>query len=90
MPEGYAIYPVSSNYAGDGDEKGKVMGIFRSLGSLARALGPLVACTGKSLSSCCVYWMVASSVSQCLCHWGSMRKGKAQAGQDTNYILVRQ
>ena len=31
---------------GEDDEKGKVMGIFRSLGALARALGPIVACTG--------------------------------------------
>lgn len=34
--------PVS----GKGDEKGKVMGIFRSLGALSRALGPFLACTG--------------------------------------------
>ena len=34
-------------YTGEGDEKGKVMGIFRSLGALARALGPATACTGK-------------------------------------------
>ena len=31
---------------GEGDEKGKVMGIFRSLGALSRALGPTVACAG--------------------------------------------
>jgi len=36
---------------GEGDEKGKVMGIFRSLGALARALGPTVACAGNV---CCV------------------------------------
>ena len=40
-----------SNYGiniitGEGDEKGKVMGIFRSLGALARAVGPVTACTG--------------------------------------------
>ena len=33
---------------GDGDEKGRVMGIFRSLGALARALGPFAASTGES------------------------------------------
>lgn len=38
--------------AGEGDEKGKVMGIFRSLGALSRALGPVTACTGKIPSSC--------------------------------------
>jgi MFS family permease len=32
---------------GEGDEKGKVMGIFRSLGALARAVGPITACTGN-------------------------------------------
>ena len=32
--------------AGEGDEKGKIMGIFRSLGALSRALGPFLACTG--------------------------------------------
>ncbi len=32
--------------SGEGDEKGKVMGIFRSLGALARAFGPLFACAG--------------------------------------------
>ena len=32
--------------AGQGDEKGKVVGIFRSLGALSRALGPVIACTG--------------------------------------------
>ena len=36
---------------GEGDEKGKVMGIFRSLGALARALGPATACTGKYFPS---------------------------------------
>ena len=33
---------------GEGDEKGKVMGIFRSLGALARALGPFAACAGTT------------------------------------------
>jgi len=32
---------------GEGDEKGKVMGIFRSLGALSRATGPFVACVGE-------------------------------------------
>jgi len=36
-----------SEITGEGDEKGKVMGIFRSLGALARALGPTVACAGN-------------------------------------------
>ena len=34
-------------YLGNADQKGKVMGIFRSLGALARAIGPVVSCTGK-------------------------------------------
>ena len=33
---------------GQGDEKGKVMGIFRSLGALSRALGPFLACAGTA------------------------------------------
>ncbi|XP_065920983.1 major facilitator superfamily domain-containing protein 10-like [Dysidea avara] len=39
---------------GEGDEKGKVMGIFRSLGALARALGPTVACA--------VYWRYGAEI----------------------------
>ena len=31
---------------GEGDEKGKITGIIRSLGALARSFGPLVACGG--------------------------------------------
>lgn len=34
-------------YIGEGDEKGKIMGIFRSLGALSRALGPFVACASQ-------------------------------------------
>ena len=49
----HTLYPLGLiNYydviiAGEGDEKGKVMGIFRSLGALARAVGPITACTGN-------------------------------------------
>ena len=35
-----------SMYGGD-DQKGTIMGVFRSLGALARALGPVIASTGK-------------------------------------------
>lgn len=38
------------SHHGNVDQKGKVMGIFRSLGALARAIGPIVSCT--------VYWSV--------------------------------
>ncbi len=31
---------------GSADQKGTIMGIFRSLGALARALGPIIASTG--------------------------------------------
>ena len=41
---------VYLSYIGEGDEKGKVTGIFRSLGALARALGPSVACGSKSVN----------------------------------------
>lgn len=50
-----SVTTMVSKY-GDGDEKGKVMGIFRSLGSLARALGPVAACT--------VYWNYGA----CVCY----------------------
>ena len=33
---------------GSAEQKGTVLGIFRSLGALARALGPVVASTGNS------------------------------------------
>ncbi|GFR94997.1 major facilitator superfamily domain-containing protein 10-like [Elysia marginata] len=42
-----------STYGGD-DEKGTIMGIFRSLGALARAVGPVVAST--------VYWCSGAHV----------------------------
>ena len=35
-----------SMYGGD-DQKGTIMGVFRSLGALARALGPVMASTGN-------------------------------------------
>jgi len=60
---------------GDEDEKGKVMGIFRSLGALSRALGPFVA-----LLYCSILAV------QCLCvlhGWGSSLPGSsALAGLD--------
>ncbi|XP_059468444.1 major facilitator superfamily domain-containing protein 10 [Neocloeon triangulifer] len=50
------VVPCMSTLAaqhGSHDQKGKVMGILRSLGALARALGPVVASTA--------YWSVGSS-----------------------------
>ncbi len=41
-----------SNYAA-ADEQGRILGVFRSLGSLARALGPLVACA--------IYWRLGGA-----------------------------
>lgn len=38
------------SHHGNADQKGKIMGIFRSLGAFARAIGPFVSCT--------VYWSV--------------------------------
>lgn len=32
---------------GEDSEKGKLLGIIRSIGALGRALGPFLACTGK-------------------------------------------
>jgi hypothetical protein len=39
---------------GNFDQKGTVLGIFRSLGALARAIGPIVACT--------TFWCIGSKV----------------------------
>ena len=41
------LYYEYCYYIGEGDEKGKIMGIFRSLGALSRALGPFVACASQ-------------------------------------------
>lgn len=46
---------VASKF-GEGDEKGKVMGIFRSMGALSRAIGPFIACY--------VFWSYGS----CICY----------------------
>ena len=35
---------------GTASQKGSVMGVFRALGALARALGPMTTCAGKSSS----------------------------------------
>ena len=45
--------------SGNADQKGKVMGIFRSLGALSRAIGPFVSCTGNCDCNCligCLIW----------------------------------
>ena len=47
--ESTSLTSYSSDIVGEGDEKGKVMGIFRSLGALSRALGPTIACAGRCL-----------------------------------------
>jgi hypothetical protein len=35
------------SFLGDATQKGKIMGIFRSLGALARATGPFFSCASK-------------------------------------------
>ncbi len=42
---------------GEDSEKGKVLGIIRSIGALGRAFGPFVACTGKTLVLLCVVFL---------------------------------
>jgi len=55
---GMTLFAISTAFAvtclttlvskyGNDDQKGSVLGIFRSLGALARALGPVVGCIGK-------------------------------------------
>lgn len=58
---GMTLFAISTAFAvtclttlvskyGNDDQKGSVLGIFRSLGALARALGPVVGCIGELLS----------------------------------------
>lgn len=37
----------SLSFLGDTTQKGRIMGIFRSLGALARATGPFFSCASK-------------------------------------------
>jgi hypothetical protein len=70
------VVPCMSTLAakhGSHDQKGKVMGILRSLGALARALGPVFASTGNDdypkifelfliiVVFCIAYWILGSS-----------------------------
>ena len=41
------LFHFCIDFPGSDDEKGKVMGIFRSIGALARAVGPFLSCLGK-------------------------------------------
>eukprot|EP00731_Ephydatia_muelleri_P020974 Em0013g701a len=50
-----SITTITSNY-GEGDEKGKITGIVRSLGALARSFGPLLTCG--------VFWQYGA----CVCY----------------------
>ena len=43
-----SCFTVMASNFGNFDEKGAIMGAFRSLGALARAIGPLVASFSKS------------------------------------------
>jgi hypothetical protein len=45
-----------SKYGGV-EQKGTVMGVFRSLGALARALGPIVASIGKYFLFYCIFYL---------------------------------
>ncbi len=66
---GLALYALSTSVCvpcmttlvssyGDASQKGIVTGVFRSLGALGRALGPVVACT--------VYWLAGPELCYCL------------------------
>lgn len=70
---GLALYALSTSVVvpclttmvskyGDVSQKGIVMGVYRSLGALGRALGPLVAST--------VYWMVGPEMCYSICGLG--------------------
>lgn len=45
---------MASNFGGK-DQKGTVMGVYRSLGALARALGPILASIGKKENILLIY-----------------------------------
>ena len=47
---------------GEGTEKGKVLGIVRSIGALGRAIGPFVACAVYWQYSACVCYMLGAAL----------------------------
>ncbi|XP_003383919.1 PREDICTED: major facilitator superfamily domain-containing protein 10-like [Amphimedon queenslandica] len=51
-----ACFSTMASRFGESDEKGKILGIFRSIGALSRAFGPFLACT--------LYW----SYGPCICY----------------------
>lgn len=59
------VNDVCVDVLGSASQKGTVMGILRSLGALARALGPIVASSGEQIKKyckikclfSCVHWM---------------------------------
>lgn len=66
---GLALYALSTSVCvpcmttlvssyGDANQKGIVMGVYRSLGALGRALGPVVSCT--------LYWLVGPEICYCV------------------------
>lgn len=55
-----SLTSITSKF-GEGTEKGKVLGIIRSIGALGRALGPFVACAVYWHYSACVCYMLGAS-----------------------------
>lgn len=46
---------MSNLFSGSYDQKGKLMGIYRSLGALARSLGPVTASIGNIYFNCILH-----------------------------------
>lgn len=67
-----------SAFTGSAGQKGRVMGILRSLGALARALGPILSATGEW--GCSAFLLLPRSLGEPTA-WGGGRRGGDQEGK---------
>ena len=58
---------VQFAFVGSASERGRVMGIFRSLGALSRAIGPALCCSSKSSCIACLAFPRVGSSRTALC-----------------------
>lgn len=61
-------------FSGTNDQKGKIMGIFRSLGALARGIGPFVYCSGNAINSSAISVLVQNYVGDNWMGWDTCGK----------------
>ena len=76
----------SLSFLGDTTQKGKIMGIFRSLGALARATGPFFSCASKFHYFCIVD--VLSSLHPSITFYLSLNMLSNNLLHSHNYILI--